>query len=120
MEVRSLARNNTMTSLNKKPTTKLEPKQLTTTKKVLETKDTNKPDQTITSTEKFLFNEHPAASLLRGSQPNTTEFKKFITLLYRGLYYSVNNLKGPSEEYLKKKKVKLPEPQSKFLFYLRP
>jgi hypothetical protein len=56
MEVRSLARNNTMTSLNKKPTTKLEPKQLTTTKKVLETKDTNKPDQTITSTEKFLFN----------------------------------------------------------------
>jgi hypothetical protein len=28
-------------------------------------------------------------------------------------------LKGPSEEYLKKKKVKLPEPQSKSLFYLR-
>jgi hypothetical protein len=45
-----------MNSLNKKPTAKLDPKQLTTTKKVLDTKDTNKPDQLIPSSEKFLFN----------------------------------------------------------------
>lgn len=32
------------------------------------------------------------------------------------MYYSVNNLKGPSDEYLKKKKVKLSEPQSNSLF----
>ncbi len=54
MEVRSLARNNTMTSLNKKPTSKIEPKQLTT-KKVLESKDLNKQDQPSLS-EKFIFN----------------------------------------------------------------
>lgn len=38
------------------------------------------------------------------------EYKKFVTLLYKGLYYSINNLKGPSQEYVNKKKVKLPEP----------
>lgn len=38
------------------------------------------------------------------------EYKKFVTLLYKGLYYSINNLKGPSQEYINKKKVKLPEP----------
>jgi CTD small phosphatase-like protein 2 len=40
-----------------------------------------------------------------------------VTLLYKGLYYSVNNLKGPSQEYINKKKVKLPEPAGKSLSY---
>jgi len=30
------------------------------------------------------------------------------------LYYSANNLKGPSEEFIKKKSVTLPEPKSTY------
>ena len=45
------------------------------------------------------------------TKPAEQDFKKFITLLYRGLYYSVNNLKGPSEEFIRKKSVTLPEPK---------
>ena len=54
-------------------------------------------------------NEHPYAKFLRGNWPELNEFKKFVTLFYKGLYYSVNNLKGPSEEFIKKKSVTLPE-----------
>lgn len=43
------------------------------------------------------FSSHDAAKFIRGTNPTKAEFKKFITLFYRGLYYSVNNLKGPSE-----------------------
>jgi hypothetical protein len=39
-----------------------------------------------------------------------------VTLFYRGLYYSVHNLKGPSEEFINKKSVTLPEPKSIFPF----
>jgi hypothetical protein len=42
------------------------------------------------------FSSHDAAKFIRGTNPTKAEFKKFITLFYRGLYYSVNNLKGPS------------------------
>lgn len=45
----------------------------------------------------FDFKSHEAARFIKGTTPSKTEFKKFVTLLYRGLYYSVNNLKGPSE-----------------------
>ena len=52
---------------------------------------------------------HPYAQFLRGNQPEFHEFKKFVTLFYKGLFYSVNNLKGPSEEFIKKKSITLPE-----------
>lgn len=84
-----------MSSLNKKLTSKTELKQAPS-KKLLEARDLNKMESS-SEIEKFIFSEHPGAKLLRGSQPNTNEFRKFTTLLYRGLYYSVNNLKGPSE-----------------------
>lgn len=56
----------------------------------------------------FDYKNHPAAKFLKSTVPTKTEFKKFVTLLYRGLYYSVNNLKGPSEDFIKKKSVTLP------------
>jgi len=60
--------------------------------------------------EQSVFRKHPAFVYLRGTNPSHTDYKKFVTLLYKGLFYSVNNLKGPSQEYIKKKGVKLPEP----------
>ena len=61
----------------------------------------------------FQCKSHLAAGFLFGSSPSRAEFKKFITLFYRGLFYSVNNLKGPSEDFIKKKSVTLTEPKSK-------
>ena len=60
--------------------------------------------------QKNLFDiaSHEASKYIRGTNPTKAEFKKFVTLFYRGLYYSVNNLKGPSEEKKKKKSVTLP------------
>lgn len=52
---------------------------------------------------------HPYARFLRGNQPELNEFKKFVTLFYKGLFYAVNNLKGPSDEFIKKKSITLPE-----------
>lgn len=60
--------------------------------------------------EEFAYGKHHAAKYLRGTIPDKVDYKKFITLLYRGLSYSLYNLKGPSEEFIKKKRVKLPEP----------
>lgn len=56
------------------------------------------------------FSRHPGFSFIRATNPALNDYKKFATLLYKGLFYSVNNLKGPSQEYIKKKSVKLPEP----------
>jgi hypothetical protein len=42
------------------------------------------------------ISSHEASKFIRGTSPSKAEFKKFVTLFYRGLYYSVNNLKGPS------------------------
>jgi hypothetical protein len=61
----------------------------------------------------MLFVDHHASKYIRGSAPHFNDFKKFVTLLYKGLFYSVNNLKGPSEEFIKKKKIILPEPNGK-------
>lgn len=49
------------------------------------------------SRDTFNYRSHPASKYLMGSCPTKNEFKKFLTLFYRGLYYSVNNLKGPSD-----------------------
>lgn len=65
------------------------------------------------SREGFNYRSHPAAKYVRSTCPTKNEFKKFLTLFYRGLYYSVNNLKGPSEEFIRKKTVALPEPKSR-------
>lgn len=56
------------------------------------------------------YRKHPAFFYIRATSPAHNDYKKFVTLLYKGLFYSVNNLKGPSQEYIKKKGVKLPEP----------
>jgi hypothetical protein len=37
-----------------------------------------------------------------------------VTLLYKGLFYALNNLKGPSQEYINKKKIKLAEPAGNY------
>jgi 6-pyruvoyl-tetrahydropterin synthase len=42
------------------------------------------------------ISSHEASKFIRGTNPTKVEFKKFVTLFYRGLYYSINNLKGPS------------------------
>lgn len=88
MEVRSILRNNTMTSLNRKSTSKTNLKVFKG--KVEEEKENFK-------TEVSPFQKHPAFGLLRGTNPPLNEYKKFVTLLYKGLFYSVNNLKGPSQ-----------------------
>lgn len=118
METKTLARNNTISSLNKKLAMKLENRQLSV-KKLLAARDMNRMEPLV-EVDRFVFSSHPAAKLLRGSHPNPTEFRKFTSMIYRGLHYSINNLKGPSEEYLKKKKVKLPEPKGTFVTYFRP
>jgi hypothetical protein len=71
----------------------------------VKSKDLDKENQS--SVVKPLFSKHPAYQYFRGTIPTFMEFKKFSTLLYKGLFYSINNLKGPSQEYINKKKVKL-------------
>lgn len=82
------------------------------TTKVVKAKELDKENQTPVVIRPF-FSKHPAYQYLRGTTPNLVEFKKFTTLLYKGLFYSINNLKGPSQEYINKKKVKLAEPSGK-------
>jgi hypothetical protein len=84
MDLRNLSKNNTLAPINKK----IMPRSSKEIKKISiesEKENTN-----------FLHEAHHAAKYLRGTAPNTADFKKFITLLYKGLSYSTNNLKGPS------------------------
>ena len=97
MEVRGILRNNTVTTLNRKSISK------TTMKSI---KNKSEEEQKV---EPSPYQKHHAYQFLRGTHPAHTDYKKFVTLLYKGLFYSVNNLKGPSQEYIKKKGVKLPE-----------
>lgn len=103
MELRTIQRSNTLTSLNKKATIKQ-----------IKSKELDKENQT--PIVKPLFSKHPAFQYFRGTTPTLMEFKKFSTLLYKGLFYSINNLKGPSQEYINKKKVKLTEPTGRQSF----
>lgn len=98
MEVKSLLRNNTMSLLNRKATLK-----------ALKPIKKNESEKEIKDIPKLAYESHHAFKFIRGTAPSAVDFKKFVTLLYRGLSYSVYNLKGPSEEFIKKKKVKLPE-----------
>ena len=52
---------------------------------------------------------HPTLKYLFGTNPTQDEHRKFAKLLYQGLFYSVCSLKGPSQEYIRKKSVRLPE-----------
>jgi hypothetical protein len=54
---------------------------------------------------------HHIDRFLFGTFPSLTELKKFATLLYQGLFYSACSLKGPTEDYLCKKSIRLPEPK---------
>ena len=54
------------------------------------------------------YEPHPAAKFLFGTVPTLTDYKKFAALLYQGLFYSVCSLKGPSEEYIRRKSIRLP------------
>ena len=109
MEVRGILRNNTLTSLNRKSLSKPNLKAL---------KQKPEEDKETPKLEHSPYRKHPAFVYLRGTSPGHNEYKKFVTLLYKGLFYSVNNLKGPSQEYIKKKGVKLPEPSGKTFLYL--
>lgn len=102
MEIRTLQRSNTLSSLNKKATIKGKEEKLKTKESTKENKE-NLP-------VKHAFSKHPAACYIRGTVPTAAEFTKFTTLLYKGLFYSTNNLKGPSQEYISRKRVTLPEP----------
>ena len=106
MEVRGILRNNTLTSLNRKSMSK-------TNLKTVKLKSSEEEKEN-TKYEASPFQKHPAFSFIRGTSPAMNDYKKFVTLLYKGLFYSVNNLKGPSQEYIKKKSVKLPEPVGTF------
>lgn len=107
MEIRKGSRHNTGTNLTKSMskkhnTVKISPSSI----KKYEPFDKNLRDG-------LNFKSHPASKYIRNTYPTKNEFKKFITLFYRGLYYSINNLKGPSEEFIRKKSVALPEPKSR-------
>ncbi len=56
-----------------------------------------------------IMSVHPAAKYIGSHNLKREEYKKFVHLLYYGLTYCVKNLKGPTEEYLRKKSVTLPE-----------
>lgn len=98
MEVRGILRNNTLTSLNRKSVSK-------TNLKPIKVKQEEEKEN---SWQLSPFQKHPGFTFIRATSPPLNDYKKFVTLLYKGLFYSVNNLKGPSQEYIKKKSVKLP------------
>ena len=53
---------------------------------------------------------HPAGKYILATQGvPLQDFRKFVSMLYQGLFYSVCSSKGPSLDYIKKKAVKLPE-----------
>ena len=54
------------------------------------------------------FSLHPAAKCIGTPNLKPHEYKKFVHLLYYGLTYSTKNLKGPTDDYLRKKSVTLP------------
>lgn len=102
MEVRSITRNNTLSSLNKKAVLKSK----ATKAKIDDDKENNEKGNLG---EGWALHKHPGYRFIRATTPTPVEYKKFSTLLYKGLFYAVNNLKGPSQEYIRKKQVKLPE-----------
>lgn len=59
------------------------------------------------------YEPHYAEKYLFGTIPAFNDFKKFVNLLYQGLFYSVCSLRGPSQEYIRKKGVKLNERRGK-------
>lgn len=107
MEVRGILRNNTLSSLNRKSVSK-------TNLKPIKSKQEEEKEN---SWHNSPFHKHPGFTFIRATSPPLNDYKKFVTLLYKGLFYSVNNLKGPSQEYIKKKSVKLPEPTGTFHTY---
>ena len=96
-----MQRSNTLSSLSKKNL-----KHKATKPKIEEDKENGEG----TTLPQAALRKHPAYRFIRTTQPTVLEYKKFATLLYKGLFYSVNNLKGPSAGYIRKKQVKLPEP----------
>ncbi len=54
------------------------------------------------------FVSHPISRVLYGSEISRPNLQKYVTTIYQGLFYSVNNLKGPSEGFIKKKSIQLP------------
>ncbi len=98
MEMRTLTRKNTLGDLNRKTTIKIN-------------KSTTKINKGSASD---LYAAHPARYLVRSDHVADAELKKYMTLLYRGLNYSLKNLKGPSEAFISKKKVYLSETKRKF------
>ncbi len=73
-----------------------------------------KEKRTEKNLSKIDFQGAPASRFLLGTIPTVNDFRKFAAYLYQGLVYSICNLKGPSEEYLRKKSVKLPERKGKY------
>ena len=98
MEIRTLARKNTIISLNKTASTKVK----TLPSEQLRSDKENLPPI------KNTHSTHPAFQYIRSTTPSESDFKKFSMLLYKGLHYGIKCLKGPSAVYLKKKKVRLP------------
>ena len=49
----------------------------------------------MSSSKNFQF--HPAGKFIGDTEIDHETFQRFSALLYRGLHYSVRNLKGPSE-----------------------
>ena len=102
METRTLPRKNTILSLNKNHP--IRNKSLVYEKRTeKENLPPIKPTQSLS---------HPALQYIRSTTPSESDLKKFAMLLYRGLYYGIKYLKGPSEAFLKKKKVRLSEPKN--------
>ena len=107
MEARGITRNSTLSSLSKKALLKTKPPK----NKSEEDKENN---EKLNAQGGSIFIKHPGFKFIRDTSPSLTEYKKFTTLLYKGLFYAVNNLKGPSQEYIRKKQVKLPEPTGNY------
>ncbi len=86
MELRILARKNTILSLNK---------QTSINSKIESNKndEVNKENICVIS---YPYQSHHAFQYLRGTYPSEIDFKKFVSYLYKGLYYGVKCLKGPS------------------------
>ena len=102
MEIRTLARKNTILSLNKNHATR-------NISLVYEQKPEKENLPPIKQTQSL---SHPALQYIRSTTPSESDLQKFAMLLYRGLHYGLKCLKGPSEAFLKKKKVRLSEPKN--------
>ncbi|CAD8067911.1 unnamed protein product [Paramecium sonneborni] len=63
----------------------------------------------VQANKHFSIKDHPFKHLIYGRHVNYNQFLRFLQLVQSGLVYACNSLKGPSENFLKSRFVRLKE-----------